>query len=120
MRVVSKNNQIDLVEFPASSAAEAKVVTEFFSSVFGWKFKEWDKTYFDSHDSGVVAGVNGSSTKEQTMPLTVIYADDLEATMAKVTKAGGKVTHEISSFPGGRRFAFADPAGNQLAVWSDK
>lgn len=115
-----KNNQIDLVEFPASSPDELKAVSQFFTSVFGWQFKQWDKTYFDTHDSGIGAGVNASTTKEQVAPLTVIYADDLETTKDKVIKAGGKVTHPITAFPGGRRFAFTDPAGNQLAVWSDK
>jgi len=117
---MSKNNQIDLVEFPASSAEESKQVVKFFNSVFGWNFKEWDPIYHDTSDSGVKAGVNGGSTKEQTMPLTVIYADNLEATKDKVIQADGKVTHDITAFPGGRRFAFTDPAGNQLAVWSDK
>lgn len=114
-----KNNQIDLIEFPASSAEEVKAVARFFNQAFGWKFKEWDQVYHDTHDSGVTAGVNGSTTKEQTMPLTVIYAEDIEATKDKVVTAGGKITHNITAFPGGRRFAFTDPAGNQLAVWSD-
>jgi predicted enzyme related to lactoylglutathione lyase len=117
---MSKNYQIDLVEFPAASAEELKAVTKFFNSVFGWSFKEWGDDYNDTHDSGVTAGVNSGPEKEQTMPLAVIYAEALEATKDKVVAAGGKVTHEISSFPGGRRFAFTDPAGNQLAVWSDK
>jgi predicted enzyme related to lactoylglutathione lyase len=115
-----KDNQIDLIEFPASSPEQVKVISRFFNQAFGWKFKEWGETYHDSHDSGVTAGVNGSTAKEQTMPLTVIYAENLEATKGKVVKAGGKITHEITSFPGGRRFAFTDPTGNQLAVWSDK
>jgi hypothetical protein len=117
---MGKNNQIDLIEFPASSPDELKAVSEFFTSVFGWQFKLWDRTYLDTHDSGIAAGVNASTTKEQTAPMTVIYADDLEMTRYKVVEAGGKVTHPITSFPGGRRFAFTDPVGNQLAVWSDK
>ncbi len=117
---MSKNYQIDLVEFPAESPEELKKVTKFLNSVFGWNFKQWGDDYSDTHDSGVTAGVNGTTTKEQTMPLTVIYAEALEATKDKIVAAGGKITHEISSFPGGRRFAFTDPAGNQLAIWSDK
>jgi uncharacterized protein len=117
---MSTNNHIDLVEFPASSAEETQAVSKFFSAVFGWQFKEWGNTYSDTHDSGVAAAVNGSQTKEQTMPLAVIYAEDLEATEATIVREGGAITHAISAFPGGRRFAFTDPAGNQLAVWSDK
>lgn len=117
---MSTNNHIDLIEFPASSAEEAKSVSEFFSQIFGWSFKDWGGDYLDTHDSGLAVGINGTSTKEQTMPLTVIYAEDLEATQEKITNAKGQITHPITPFPGGRRFAFKDPAGNQLAVWSDK
>jgi uncharacterized protein len=117
---LSIHHQIDLVEFPASSPEEAKAVSVFFATAFGWEFKEWGPEYLDTHDSGVVAGINGGSTKEQTMPLAVVYSDDLEATEGRVEAAGGEVTHPITAFPGGRRFAFTDPAGNQLAVWSDK
>jgi|SRR6185503_2923126 len=117
---MSTNNHIDLIEFPAASAQEVKAARTFFTTVFGWEFKEWDDTYSDTQDSGVTAGINGSTTKEQTMPLAVIYTDDLEAKKDAIAAAGGTITHDISSFPGGRRFAFTDPAGNQLAVWSDK
>lgn len=117
---MSKNNQIDLIEFPAKSADEVKTMTKFFNEVFGWNFKDWGDEYKDTPDSGLTAGINGSKEKEQTMPLAVIYADDLEATKNKITAAGGKITFDIAAFPGGRRFAFTDPAGNQLAVWSDK
>jgi predicted enzyme related to lactoylglutathione lyase len=117
---MKQNNHIDLVEFPASSPEELESVAQFFNRVFGWQFKNWDKTYHDTHDSGVTTGINASTTKEQTMPLVVIYVEDLEAIGTKIIKSGGKLTHPITSFPGGRRFAFTDTAGNQLAAWSDK
>lgn len=117
---MKQNNHIDLVEFPASSPEELEAVAQFFSSVFGWQFKNWADTYRDTHDSGVAAGINASTTKEQTMPLAVIYVENLEATETQITKSGGKLTHPIAPFPGGRRFTFTDPAGNQMAVWSDK
>lgn len=117
---MSTNNHIDLVEFPASSPEEVKAVRTFFADVFGWQFKNWGDDYADTHDSGVAAGINGNEAKEQTAPLAVIYVEDLEGTKDHVVNAGGKVTHDITAFPGGRRFAFTDPAGNQLAAWSDK
>lgn len=117
---MSTNNRIDLVEFPASSSKEVKAVTAFFADVFGWQFKEWGEEYSDTQDSGVAVGVNGSTTKEQTAPLAVIYVEDLEATKDKIVTAGGIITHDVTPFPGGKRFAFTDPAGNQLAAWSDK
>jgi predicted enzyme related to lactoylglutathione lyase len=50
----------------------------------------------------------------------VIYAADLEAQEKQVKQAGGAIVQPIFSFPGGRRFHFTDPSGNELAVWSDK
>ena len=52
-------------------------------------------------------------------PLPVLYSSDLEATLASVDAAGGRIVKPIFSFPGGRRFHFADPAGNELAVWGE-
>jgi len=37
----------------------------------------------------------------------------------KVEAAGGVIIRSIYAFPGGRRFHFADPAGTELAVWSE-
>jgi predicted enzyme related to lactoylglutathione lyase len=48
----------------------------------------------------------------------VIYADDLAAQRARVEEAGARIFNE-HSFPGGRRFHFVDPGGNEVAVWSD-
>ncbi len=117
---MSTNNHIDLVEFPASSPEEVKAVATFFADVFGWNFKDWGGTYADTRDSGVAMGVNGNDTKEQSAPLAVIYVEDLVATKDNIVASGGTITHDISEFPGGKRFAFTDPAGNQLAAWSEK
>jgi predicted enzyme related to lactoylglutathione lyase len=48
--------------------------------------------------------------------LAVIAVDDLEAALAAVQKAGGTIVKPIFGFPGGRRFHFLDPNGNELAV----
>lgn len=50
----------------------------------------------------------------------MIYALDLERLHAAVVAAGATITKETVSFPGGRRFQFSDPNGNELAVWSDQ
>jgi predicted enzyme related to lactoylglutathione lyase len=115
-----QHNHIDLIEFPAKSGEEVQQTKQFFSQAFGWKFQEYGPDYADTHDSGTTAGINGSTTKEQNAPLAVIYSEDLEATKETIVKAGGEITHDITPFPGGRRFAFREPSGNQLAVWSDK
>jgi predicted enzyme related to lactoylglutathione lyase len=49
----------------------------------------------------------------------VVRVDDLEAALDAVVKAGGTIAKPIFSFPGGRRFHFIDPAGSELAVWSE-
>lgn len=115
---MSKNFTIDLVEFPAKSAEELQKATSFYHEVFGWNFKEWGGEYSDTQDSGVPAGINASDpATRQKMPLAVIYADDLDQTLEKVRQSGAKIVQEIAPFPGGRRFHFADPAGNEVAVW---
>lgn len=114
-----KPNTIDLIEFPTKDPEELNKVTAFFGQVFNWQFKDWGDGYKDTQDGGLAAGFNGTPANKQTMPLTVIYTDDLDAVKAKVVQAGGTIIIDTYAFPGGRRFHFADPAGNELAVWSE-
>lgn len=111
------HNQIDLIEFPVTSVAELKQTKEFFSNVFNWKYTDWGDDYADTTDSGASSGVNADGGA--TMPLTVIYSEDLEKTKELVVKNGGKIIVDTYSFPGGRRFHFTEPNGNELAVWSE-
>ena len=117
--IMSEHNKIDLIEFPADSASELSAVQNFFTNVFGWSFKVWGDEYIDTADSGVTSGVNATDPKmRQKMPLTVIYVEDLEVTKEKIVSSGGTILIDTYAFPGGRRFHFSDPAGNELAVWS--
>ena len=113
------HNQIDLVEFPIADAAALATSRGFYEAAFQWTFTDYGQ-YLDTSDSGTVAGFNAvADAHRQSMPLVVIYVDDLEAARARVTDAGGALLHDIYAFPGGRRFHFTDPAGNELAVWSE-
>lgn len=113
------HNQIDLVEFPAADAAALSAARRFYEAAFGWGFTDYGE-YLDTSDSGVVAGINAvADAQQQKMPMVVVYVTDLEAARATVEASGGTIIHEIYAFPGGRRFHLADPAGNELAVWSD-
>jgi len=113
------HNQIDLVEFPAADAAALAASRAFYESAFAWTFTDYG-AYIDTSSSGTVFGVNGiNDDRQQRMPMVVVYADDLEAARERVIAAGGALIHDIYVFPGGRRFHFADPAGNELAVWSE-
>jgi len=120
MESKARHNRIDYIEFGAGDVAALSSATRFYSSAFGWNYKSWGNSYSDTADSGVASGLNADSDHRPEKPLVVIYSDSLESARANVIKAGGKLTRDIFSFPGGRRFQFADPTGNELAVWSDK
>src|ERR1035441_4110976 len=116
MSQASHNNQIDYIEFPAVDIPKTK---EFYSSVFGWKFEDYGPDYA----SFVDGRLSGGFTTDAPLPvkgiLVALYASDLEGTEKKVKAAGAPISKEIFSFPGGRRFQFMDPNGNELAVWGE-
>ena len=116
---MTKNNKINYIEIPAKNIAATKA---FFTEVFGWSFVDYGPDYSSFTAQGVDGGFFKSelvvSTKNGS-PLIVLYSDSLEATQDKIEKAGGKIIKPIFSFPGGRRFHFSDPNGNEFAVWSE-
>jgi predicted enzyme related to lactoylglutathione lyase len=117
---MAENNRIDLIELRAPDAQAVRAARAFYESAFGWSFASYGDEYIDTRDSGLTLGVNGTAdATQQRAPLTVLYASDLEDAREKVTDAGGTILHDIYGFPGGRRFHFVDPAGNELAVWSE-
>jgi len=115
-----RHNRIDYVELGAKNAGDYSKTKAFFETAFGWTYQEYGPDYCDTKSSGVGSGISGDPDHRTLQPLPVIYVEDLEAAQAKVVEAGGIVTRAIFSFPGGRRFQFADPSGNELGVWSDK
>lgn len=116
----NRENHIDFIEFPAPDASTLGRAKAFYQTVFGWSYKDWGEDYCDTADSGVGNGINADPSHRPQHPLAVVYVADLEAARARVLSAKGDITRDIFSFPGGRRFHFTDPAGNELAVWSDK
>jgi len=120
MSVNKPENQIDYVEFPATSGAALAASKKFYQEAFGWAFQDWGDDYADTKDSGIGSGINADPSHRPAAPLVVLFSADIEATQVRVIKAGGKITKDIFTFPGGRRFQYIDQAGNQLAVWSDK
>jgi len=111
-----QNLRIDYVEFPARDTGKIK---EFYSQVFGWKFVDYGPGYTSFDDGRLHGGFTTGEPPRSGGPLIVIYAADLEGVENKIKAAGGSIVKEIFSFPGGRRFHFADPSGNVLAVWSE-
>jgi len=116
----ARHNRIDYVELGAKNAGDYAKTKAFFETAFGWTYQDYGPDYCDTKSSGVGSGINGDSDHRTLQPLPVIYVEDLEAAQATVVEAGGIVTRAIFSFPGGRRFQFADPSGNELGVWSQK
>lgn len=114
---MAKHNQIDLIEFPVKNAEELQATQAFFTNVFEWKYTNWGADYADTPDSGASSGINADGGS--TMPLTVIYTEDLERTKKLVVANGGTIIVDTYEFPGGRRFHFTEPSGNELAVWSE-
>jgi uncharacterized protein len=111
------NHRIDYVELSVADIPAAKA---FYHAAFGWPFQDYGPTYAAFNDGRLDGGLQSDPTERGKAPLVILYATDLEATLERVTAAGGKVVKPIFSFPGGRRFHFTDPAGNELAVWSDQ
>jgi predicted enzyme related to lactoylglutathione lyase len=115
MSIGPRNNRIDYIEFSAPTPEALAHARKIYGDAFSWEYKGWGPAYADTQDSGVPSGIGVSNQP----PLPVIYFADLEDARSRVLKAGGTLVKDIFGFPGGRRFHFKDPAGNELAVWSD-
>jgi uncharacterized protein len=109
-------NQIDYIEFPATDIARTKA---FYTGVFGWKFEDYGPHYTSFVDGRLAGGFTTDRGKSQNGVLIVLYSSDLGGAQKKIEEAGGKIVKAVFSFPGGQRFHFTDPSGNELAVWSD-
>jgi uncharacterized protein len=106
--------QIDYIEFPSTSGARTR---EFFGTAFGWRFKNYGPTYDAIEDAGIDAGIDGDGESRTAATLAVIRTTDIDAAEKSVLAAGGIITRPQFEFPGGRRFHFREPGGNELAVW---
>jgi predicted enzyme related to lactoylglutathione lyase len=109
-----EDGRIDYMELPGGDLPATK---RFYTEAFGWVFTDYGPTYA-SFDEGLDGGFH-SDAGAITKPLVILFASDLEAMEAKVKAAGGSIVKPIFAFPGGRRFHFTDPAGNELAVWTE-
>ena len=113
------NDKINYVEFPARDLEATKA---FFTSVFGWTFEDFGPEYTAFSNQGLDGGFfqsELSSSTESGSALVVLFSDSLEPLQTRIEEAGGTIVRSIFPFPGGRRFHFAEPSGNEMAVWSD-
>ncbi|RJG08155.1 VOC family protein [Noviherbaspirillum cavernae] len=113
------HEKINYVEYPARNLAATKA---FFQAAFGWSFVDYGPDYAAFSDQGLDGGFYRSELSASTdkgSALIVFYSERLEDTLAKITAAGGQIVKPIFSFPGGRRFHFMEPSGNEFAVWAE-
>jgi len=114
---MSTHHAIDYVEFTVHDLDAAK---RFYAAAFGWQFNDYGPEYTGiKGGNGEVGGLRQSADGRTGGPLVILYSNDLEKTLAAVRAAGGKIVREPFPFPGGRRFQFTDPSGNELGVWSE-
>ena len=112
-----KTGCIDYVELPGGALEETK---RFYAGAFGWRFIDYGPSYVAVEEAGLDAGFQSDPAEAPAKPLVILYAEHLESLRDEVVAAGGAITRPIFPFPGGRRFHFRDPAGNELAVWSER
>ena len=116
---MNEHEKINYVEYPARDIAATK---RFFEKAFGWSFVDYGADYAAFSNQGLDGGFFKSelaSTSETGAALIIFYSQNLASSQAKVEAAGGVISKVIYSFPGGRRFHFIEPSGNEFAVWSD-
>ena len=110
-----EDGKIDYLEMPGGDLASVKA---FYGQAFGWTFQDYGPTYA-AFDQGLDGGFDADPAPGAQAPLPVLFARDLDAMLARVEAAGAMIVKPPFDFPGGRRFHFRDPAGNELAVWSE-
>ena len=115
--MTEKDKRIDYIELPTVDLIEAK---RFYGDVFGWTFVDYGPDYSSFNDGRLDGGFRKEQAVQRGGPLIIMYSLNLELIKEKIQSAGGTIVLDIFEFPGGRRFHFTDPSGNELAVWSDK
>lgn len=116
---MNEHEKLNYAEYPSKNITGTK---SFFEKAFGWTFVDYGPDYAAFSGQGLDGGFFKSDLASATTngaALLVFYSNKLESTLSKVTQAGGKIIKPIFAFPGGRRFHFTEPGGNEFAVWSD-
>lgn len=113
---MSTNNHIDYIEFKVPDLEQIK---RFYTACFEWEFTDYGEGYTAFSSSGLAGGFERSERPVINGALVVLYHSDLAGISDRITANGGAISVPVFSFPGGRRFHFTDPAGNELAVWSE-
>lgn len=114
-----RHHHIDYIELAVLDVSAAK---DFYAAAFGWTFSDYGPEYAGIRDPAIDGGEIGGLRRDENVrpggPLVLLFSDDLDASVAGVVSAGGTIVSDPYEFPGGRRFHFADPSGNELGVWA--
>jgi len=116
---MTQHHKINYVEI---AAIDLNATKQFFTKAFEWQFTDYGPQYSSFNTQGIDGGFYAVDEKiifPKGMPLIVLYSNDLERSMKQVQEAGGLIVKDIFEFPGGKRFHFIEPSGNELAIWSD-
>ncbi|GFD71358.1 VOC family protein [Alteromonas marina] len=116
---MQNNATLNYVEFASLDIRRSKT---FFESAFGWCFTDYGNEYSAFSNAGLDGGIFAAervTRAESGAPLLVLYAADISETQLNIESAGGTITKPLFDFPGGCRFHFVEPGGNELAVWSE-
>jgi predicted enzyme related to lactoylglutathione lyase len=109
--------RIDYIEIPVSDPARAR---DFFAALMGWEFKDWGPDYISFRDGRLDGGFRRSAEAAPSNGvLLVFFSADLERDRDRVVELGASISQDIFEFPGGRRFHFVDPLGNEYAIWGE-
>lgn len=114
-----QHEKLNYVEFGSTNI---NVTKQFFERTFDWTFIDYGPEYSAFSGQGLDGGFFKSEFVNQTAnggALLVFYSSDIQATQIKVEQHGGKIIRPIFEFPGGCRFHFTEPSGNEFAVWSE-
>ena len=111
---MAENYQIDYLEFPSQDGLKTR---RFFEEAFGWSFINYGPTYHAIEAAGIDAGIQAERAEATSAPLAIVRTSDRVGAQRAVELAGGVITRQPFDFPGGRRFHFREPGGNEMAVW---
>ena len=114
---MTAEKRIDYIEIPVTDPAKAR---DFFAELMGWEFQDWGPDYISFSDGRLNGGFRRSEEPvPQNSVLLVFYSGDLERDRDRVVELGASISQDIFEFPGGRRFHFTDPMGNEYAIWGE-
>jgi uncharacterized protein len=117
-----RHHAIDYVELTVTDLEQAK---RFYAEAFGWRFNDYGPEYAGirsplGESAPEVGGLRRDQEEVRTGgPFVLLYSTDLDKSVEAVKNAGGQVVNGPYEFPGGRRFHFTDPSGNELGVWTE-